>query len=71
MNEVNIPKVYNDLHPTLPISQRLQDVFKLVMRRQIRAVVLQSLDDEVAFGFSEKTGCRGVLFVVVRERIVR
>lgn len=56
-----MPKIDADLHPALPIRQRLDDEFMLVMSREIGAVVFESVYDKFAFlGRKESGGC-GVL----------
>jgi len=56
------PNINAGLHPTLPICQRLNDEFVLVVGREVSAVMLQPVHDEVAFLSREESSSSRVLF---------
>jgi len=57
-----IPNIDADLHPALPIRQCLNDEFVLVVSREVGAVVLQPVHDEIAFLSRKEPSSSRVLF---------
>ena len=54
-----VPNIDTDLHPALPIRQRLDDEFMLVMSGEVGTIVFQSVYDKVTFlGRKESGGSR-------------
>jgi len=56
------PNINAGLHPTLPICQRLNDEFVLVVGREVGAVVLQTVHNEIAFLSRKEPSSSRVLF---------
>ena len=59
-----VPNIDADLHPALPIRQRLNDEFVLVVGREVGAVMLQPVHDEVAFLSRKESGGSRVLSAI-------
>ena len=57
-----IPNIDADLHPTLPIRQCLNDEFVLVVGREVGAIVLQPVHNEIAFLSRKEPSSSRVLF---------
>lgn len=57
-------KVDDDLHPALPVGERLEDKLFVIVRCEVCRVVLEALDDKVTFTLSQEC-CSGRVVVHV------
>ena len=55
------------MHPAFPVREGLDDEFVIVVRREVRAVVLQPVYNKFAFFVREESGRGGVLSTVKEQ----